>query len=246
MTAPTAVTKGYPGASSAYTLTEQPRVDLASRVGPRIPAPANKPVAPPASSFQARKQQAMLNKQLIQAVGDDDATEVAKLLAMGADANARCEINLPGLGLAESDSPPIYAAAYLKRNEIVQLLIRHGADVNAAGGWCGPALTAAVAAGNAEGVEYLLEAGAEVNAKGGVNGTAVQQAILLNYTDILKTLLSAGADVNAQTPPYGSALACAAVRYSVPSIRILVDAGADMSTLAASHRQAVKSIISSR
>jgi hypothetical protein len=244
MTAPTTVTKGYAGSSSAYALTEQPRADLASRAGPRISAPANKPFAPPALSFQARKQQAMLNKQLIQAMGDDDATEVAKLLAMGADSNARCEINLPGL--AESDSPPIYAAAYLKRNEIVQLLIRHGADVNAAGGWCGPALTAAVAAGNEEGVEYLLEAGANVNAKGGVNGTAVQQAVLLNYTDILKTLLFAGADVNAQTPPHGSALACAAARYSVPSIRILIDAGADMSTLAASHRHTVKSIISSR
>jgi ankyrin repeat protein len=217
-------------------------MDLASSASPLIPTKER--VAPTAQSFQARKQQAKLNKQLIQAVGDGDATEVAKLLAMGADVNARGEINLPGISTEENLA--IYAAAYLKHNEIVQKLIQHGADVNTAGGIFGSALQVAVRAGNEEGVEYLLEAGADVNAKGGRFGSALHQAALLENTEILKALLFAGADVNAQSPLYGSVLAAAAGLFKQASVRILVDAGADVSTLSDSNRHIVKSIISSR
>jgi hypothetical protein len=58
----------------------------------------------------------------------------------------------------------------------VEVLLLHGADVNAQGGRDGNALQAASAGGHVELVQLLLEKGADVKAQGGSDGNALQAA----------------------------------------------------------------------
>ena len=81
---------------------------------------------------------------------------------------------------------------------VVQLLLEHGADVNAHGGHYGYALQTAASAGYESIVRLLLDHGADVNASGGGHGNALY-ASLNGYVDqaIVKLLLDRGAKVTA-------------------------------------------------
>ncbi|OCL02329.1 ankyrin, partial [Glonium stellatum] len=61
-------------------------------------------------------------------------------------------------------------------NEIVQLLLSKGADINAQGRYHGTALQAASKHGHNEIVQLLLSKGADINAQGGQYNTALQAA----------------------------------------------------------------------
>ena len=65
--------------------------------------------------------QAGLNDELLSAAKSGDVTEVSRLLAEGADINAR----------GKDDETPLHAAVEEEREEIAELLISKGADVNA-------------------------------------------------------------------------------------------------------------------
>ncbi|KAI9889651.1 MAG: hypothetical protein M1814_005052 [Vezdaea aestivalis] len=113
-------------------------------------------------------------------------------------------------------------------NEMVQILIDAGANVNAQSGKYGNALQAAAACGYTETVRILLAAGANVNAQGGQYGNALQAAAAFGYTETVRILLAAGANVNAQGGGYGNALQAAATYRSAGTIRMLLDAGANV------------------
>ncbi|CEN59972.1 Putative Ankyrin repeat domain containing protein [Aspergillus calidoustus] len=74
--------------------------------------------------------------------------------------------------------------------EIVQLLLDKGADVNVQGG---NALQAASARGYQEIVQLLLDKGADVNAQGGEYGNALQAASEGRHEKIVKLLKKRGA-----------------------------------------------------
>jgi len=82
--------------------------------------------------------------------------------------------------------------------EMVQLLLKKGADVNATGSRIlGNALVKASGRGHGEIVKWLLEAGADVNVYGGEKwSSALAAASGGGYFDIARQLIEAGADVN--------------------------------------------------
>ncbi|THW55950.1 hypothetical protein D6D19_10657, partial [Aureobasidium pullulans] len=101
------------------------------------------------------------------------------------------------------------AASAEGNDEIVQLLLDRGADVNAPGGCYNNALYAASAYGHDEIVQMLLDKGADVNAQGGYYGNVLQAASARGHDKTVQLLLEKGADVNAQGGEYGNALQAA-------------------------------------
>ncbi|KAK7178294.1 ankyrin repeat domain containing protein [Paraphaeosphaeria sporulosa] len=76
---------------------------------------------------------------------------------------------------------------------MVKLLLEHGADVNAQGGYHSNPLYAASYEGREQVVELLLEHGADANTQGGYYGNALQAALRKSHAQIAKLLLGKGA-----------------------------------------------------
>lgn len=126
--------------------------------------------------------------QLYDAVGAQDKTKVAALLAKGVDVNIK-----------SSSGDTLLHHAAEGRKDIVQLLLAYGADVNAKGEFGGTPLHRALSYGSKDIVELLLDKGADVNAKS-EHGTALHSAAVIDRSDIGELLLARGADVNAIDP----------------------------------------------
>ncbi|KAJ7883628.1 ankyrin repeat-containing domain protein [Mycena olivaceomarginata] len=124
--------------------------------------------------------------------------------------------------------PPLYWAAKLGFLQILLLLLEHGADVNAQGGYYGNALKAASAEGYLDLAQLLLEHGADVNAQGGHYGNALQVVSLKGRLDLAQLLLERGADVNAQGGEYKNALYAASSKGHLDLTRLLLEHGADV------------------
>jgi ankyrin repeat protein len=94
----------------------------------------------------------------------------------------------------------LQAAAENGSEQVVQLLLDAGADVNIIGGYFGSALQAAAANGGEQVVRLLLDAGADVNSVGGPYGSPLQEAVKNDHTNISKLLRLYGAkDVETTT-----------------------------------------------
>ncbi|KAJ7108163.1 ankyrin repeat-containing domain protein [Mycena epipterygia] len=92
------------------------------------------------------------------------------------------------------------AAAFYGHSEIVNLLLKFGADPNAKGGR-GTALQISAYRGHEQ-----------VNAQGGEYGNALQAAVWQGHEPVVRFLVEKGAEVNAQGGPYGNVLQAAAFR----------------------------------
>ncbi len=119
-------------------------------------------------------------------------------------------------------------AAIEGHDQLMQLLLGYGADVNTQGGFYGNALQAASCRGNDQTVQILLEKGANVNAQGGFYGNALQAASCYGNNQTVQILLGYGADVNAQVGSYGNALQAASCYGNDQTVQILLDHGADV------------------
>lgn len=90
--------------------------------------------------------------------------------------------------------------------EVLQLLLKNGADVNEKVGEWGTALQKACFHNKEEIIQLLLENGVNVNAETGVFGTALQTACFHNKIKIVQLLLENGANVNAEGGEVNTAL----------------------------------------
>ena len=126
------------------------------------------------------------------AVGHRNAVTAQMLLKAHADVNDR----------AGHSGPPLAIAAANADLKTVQILLRHGSNVNVpAKGFPGSAtaLQAAAKTGNLDVINILLDNGADVNADAGpIKGrTALQAAAEDGNFELVKFLISKGADLNA-------------------------------------------------
>ena len=98
---------------------------------------------------------------LFQAAVTGDIEEASKAIVAGADVNAKGKEGVYGDG-----TTPLWHAASGGENEMVELLIAKGADINLSAKWMGTtSLHEAALSGHKKVVELLIAAGADVNAK---------------------------------------------------------------------------------
>lgn len=122
---------------------------------------------------------------------------------------------------------PIVEASKLKHNKnIVELLIKHGADVNN-----GCPLSHACQTNNIEVVELLLQSGADVNTKDkDFSYTPLMFATINGNLDIIKLLIEHGADVNICDQYNETALILSTKHGYEHIVRFLFQHNADINT----------------
>jgi len=148
---------------------------------------------------QEEKDKKLLNACLY---GSVDTAKI--LINNGANVNAKdnggntslfwagANVNIKNNKFSGSDTALMLASRYGLKN-IIELLLKAGADVNAKNynGWT--ALMWASTNGRTNVVELLLKAGADVNVKNNDDKTALKLALIRNYIDIANLLKQYGA-----------------------------------------------------
>lgn len=121
---------------------------------------------------------------LLDSIGRGDIETVQLLLKHGADLEHVDE---------DGYSPLVQAIAFCSNNDILALLLEHGADVNgmAAGK---PTLVYAVYDKRLDTVELLVEKGADVNARGSDGWTPLMETVDGDSPALAQLLLDLGAD----------------------------------------------------
>ncbi|MGA0614359.1 ankyrin repeat domain-containing protein [Paracoccus sp. KR1-242] len=166
----------------------------------------------------------MNGTRLHQAAGQNDAAAITRLLAAGAEIEARDRNGATPLLVAThanaveaarvlvqagadvnaedliQDSPYLYAGAR-GHLEILKLTLAHGADLKSTNRFGGTALIPACERGHVETVRTLIEAGVDVDHVNNLAWTALLEAIILGdggprHQQIVDLLVKAGADVN--------------------------------------------------
>lgn len=144
----------------------------------------------------------------------------------------------------------LQAASVQGHRRVVQILLQHGADVNAQGGVFNSALEAASIKGHKEVVQILLDHGADVNAQGKFNSYALHAASSEGHDQVVRILLAHGADVNTQGKFDSYALHAASSEGHDQVVQILLDHGADVNAqgryghaLHAASRQGHKEVV---
>lgn len=179
-----------------------------------------------------------INKQLFDAVANDNLAAVRRLLAKGADVNAKnndgeTPVN-DAIGNGYEDivklflengaalntggiHDPLYQAAFNLNTDIVGLLLKHGAKFNAVIVNGQPLLTYAVQQDRYDMVKLLLANGADVNVKGSDGDTPLLKVVCndsgwysleMVKLTMAKLLVENRANVNAEGSS-GSVLQCA-------------------------------------
>ncbi len=160
-----------------------------------------------------------MSTELIAAVKTGDRAAVQRMLAAGADVDAR----------DEAGATPLMLAAHAGDLPMVQLLLGSGADVNASDerGWT--ALVKAVyntelKRGSAEVVQALIDAGADIEVAIGYGVRPLMLAAGYGESDVVAALLHAGADVLARNEGGYTALMMVKQKHYVDVINLLHEA----------------------
>ena len=152
------------------------------------------------------------------AIAHRDVGTVKLLLQAGADANFK-----------ELEMTPLMTAAVVKSPEISQLLIEHGAYVNATSNDGRTAIQTAAGAGDCATIRVLVANGAEVDAADHLRSTVLMTAVTIGKSDVVRCLIELGADVNATAVGGHTALMQSVYTGDLALVQILLDAGADPS-----------------
>jgi ankyrin repeat protein len=177
------------------------------------------------------------------AINDDDVLTVKKIMELGIDPNEQICRTRYGLNLT-----PLQRACEMGSLELVQVLIKAGADVNSIVSNGNSALTRAAYYFNddynPELVQILLHAGAKANP--GYGESPLSKAAGIGNVEVVALLISAGADVNfsdegsGATPLMESVSGeCVPDEDAITIVRNLLQAGADAQATAIYNTESV-------
>ncbi|NUS52729.1 MAG: ankyrin repeat domain-containing protein, partial [Nocardioidaceae bacterium] len=134
--------------------------------------------------------QATLDRRLIDAAWKDDLPRARRLVALGADVNAKDDTEQSAYLIATSEG-------HLR---LLDLTLRHGADVGSLDSFHGTGLIRAADRGHAAVAGRLVREGVAVDHVNELGWTALHEAIILGdgsrrYVDTVRVLVAAGADL---------------------------------------------------
>jgi len=156
---------------------------------------------------------------LVKAAFKEDLQEVEKLAFASPDLNVRDKnTNMTALEQAVENA----------NLEIVRVLLRAGADVNATNETGGTPLMFLRDNATVDLVRELLSAGVKVNARDESGGTALMNAASQNKYEVVKELIEAGAKFDLHDTEGRTALMFAATNEDSRIAKLLIDAGADI------------------
>ena len=156
---------------------------------------------------------------LLDAAESGDRATALRLLADRADPNA----------LGPDGTTAIMWAAHHDHLDLVQALIKAGANVKLKNQFGTSALTEAAIIGSAPIIDALLKAGADPNTRNPEGETPLMAVARGGHVEAARRLLDAGADVNAREAWGGqSALMWAAAQRQADMVKFLASRGADL------------------
>ena len=167
--------------------------------------------------------QVRLDAQLIRAAWDNDLEGARRLIAAGADVNAKDDTEQSAYLISTSEG-------YL---ELLELTLAAGADVDAKDSYNGTGLIRAADRGHADIAGRLVQAGVEIDHVNRLGWTALHEAIILGdgsarYVDTVRVLVAADADLRLTSQRDGVApLQHAETRGHAEIIALLRKATAD-------------------
>uniref|UniRef100_A0A8C4THF0 Ankyrin repeat domain 27 n=1 Tax=Erpetoichthys calabaricus TaxID=27687 RepID=A0A8C4THF0_ERPCA len=123
---------------------------------------------------------------------------------------------------------PLHVAALHGRENLVSLLIAHGANINIENTHGATSLHLACQNGNLQTVRYLLGCNAKMNKKDHFGNTPLIHAVLRGDHDTVKVLLESGASLNISNSQGNTALHEAARANNSLLVELLVNSGASV------------------
>jgi ankyrin len=157
--------------------------------------------------------------RLIEAARNQDQQQIRALLNQHVDVNVR----------SEDGSTALLWAAHWDSVDTAGLLIRDGADANAANAFRATPLSEACTNGSAVLVDLLLKAGANPNTRIATGETPIMTCARSGSADAVRMLIAHGADVDAKEPVQNqTAVMWAAAEHHPAVVRALIDAKANL------------------
>lgn len=126
------------------------------------------------------------------------------------------------------ENSAIHCAAKIDRVDLIDLLVVHGADVNARNGGQTTPLHLASQHNHHGAVRRLLAAGARVAERDELQQTALHVAARAGHCDVVRPLVDAGASIAARTVVGETPLMCAAESGSLDCVAELIARGASV------------------
>jgi hypothetical protein len=159
-----------------------------------------------------------VDKALFEAAERGDNTAVERLLASGANVNAKIS----------GDGSPLIAAARQGNDQTINLLLARGADANLGVHGDGSPLIAASEHGHVTSVRLLLDRGADVRKPVLGDGNPLIMAARGGSVEVVELLLSRGADIEQVVPGDENALIEASASGQLAVVKLLVSRGANV------------------
>ena len=159
--------------------------------------------------------------RLVEAASNQDLKLIRSLVSQRIDINVR----------SDDGSTALLWTAHWSDTDTADLLLRAGADANAANDFRMTPLSQACTNGNASLVRLLLKSGANPNTRIATGETPLMTCAKTGSVDAVRILLEYGVEVNAKEPAQNqTALMWAAVEHHAGVVKALIDGHADLQT----------------
>lgn len=131
-------------------------------------------------------------------------------------------------GLLRKNVTPLHVAALSGNTDVVALLLRKGANVNAADNHRLTSLHNAAAEGHAESVDLLAGKGGDLNARDEDGATPLYFAAKSGHPSVAERLIDGGANVEIRDNQGNTPLTMSVHEGHAPLVALLIKAGADV------------------